>query len=79
MENKNNVSSTVKRSSSESSENTAETLGDTIVAVLDKLAGKKSDLKLTFQDLTFDAGAFKTKMSGSIVLESTFAKEVDAL
>ncbi len=53
----------------------AETMSDTIVTVLDRLAGKQSDVKLTFEDLTFDAGVFKTKMSGSIVLDIVMAKE----
>ncbi len=53
----------------------AQTIGDTIVDVLDRLAGKKSELKLTFEDLSFDTGVMKAKMSGSIVLETTVAKE----
>jgi hypothetical protein len=56
-------------------ESAAETLGETIVAVLDKLAGKKSDLKLSFEDLTLETNMFKTRINGSIVLETTFAKE----
>lgn len=56
-------------------ERAAETMGDTIIAVLDKLAGKKSDLKLSFEDLTLDAGVFKARMNGAVVLETTMAKE----
>ena len=37
-------------------EKAAETMGDTVIVVLDKLAGKKSDLKLSFEDLTLDVG-----------------------
>lgn len=55
--------------------NAAETMGDTIIAVLDKLAGKKSDLKLSFEDLTLDAGVFKARINGAVVLETTMAKE----
>jgi len=56
-------------------ESAAETLGDTIIAVLDRLAGKKSDLRLSFEDLTLDIGMLKTKINGTVVLESTLAKE----
>jgi hypothetical protein len=63
MENKNKV------------ETTAETIGDTIIAVIDKLAGKQSDLKLSFEDLTFDTGVFKARMNGAIVLDIVMAKE----
>lgn len=60
---------------SDSMANAAETMGDTIIAVLDKLAGKKSDLKLSFEDLTLDAGVFKARINGAVVLETTMAKE----
>jgi hypothetical protein len=56
-------------------ESAAETLGNTIIAVLDRLAGKKSDLKLSFEDLTFDTGMFKARINGAIILETTMAKE----
>ncbi len=62
---------------SESMQRTAETMGDTIIAVLDRLAGKKSDLKLSFEDLTLDTGVFKAKMNGAIVLDVTMAKEAE--
>jgi hypothetical protein len=50
-------------------------LGDTIIAVLDKLAGKQSDLKLSFEDLTLDAGVFKARVNGAVVLDIVMAKE----
>ena len=56
-------------------ESAAETLGDTIIAVLDRLAGKKSDLRLSFEDLTLDIGMLKTRINGAVVLETTMAKE----
>jgi hypothetical protein len=65
------------RKTQESMDRTAQTMGDTIVQVVDKLAGKKSQVKLSFQDLSLEAGAFKTKMTGAIVLESTVAKEIE--
>jgi len=61
--------------SSQSAETTAETISDTVIAVLDRLAGKKSDLKLSFEDLTFDTGVFKARVNGSVILETTMAKE----
>ena len=60
---------------SQAAERTAQTMGDTIVAVLDRLAGTKTDLRLSFEDLNFDAGVFKARMNGSVVLETTMAKE----
>jgi hypothetical protein len=49
--------------------------GDTIVKIIDKLAGKGSDIKLTFQDLTLDTGMMKATLNGSITLDVVFAKE----
>jgi hypothetical protein len=54
---------------------TAETVGDTIIAVLDKLAGKQSDLKLSFEDLTLDTGVMRARVNGAIVLDVVMAKE----
>ncbi len=53
----------------------AETMGDTIVQVLDKLAGTKSDLKLTFDDLRLDAMGMSARLNGAIVLDVMMAKE----
>jgi DNA repair ATPase RecN len=76
MENTNrNMQQTAKKAS-EAMERTAETMGDTIIAVLDRLAGKKSDLKLSFEELTFDTGVFKATMNGAIVLDVVMAAEV---
>lgn len=51
----------------------SEDFGETIVKVIDKLAGKGSDIKLTFQDLTLDMGMMKTTLNGSITLDVVFA------
>ena len=75
MENR-NMQQTAQKAS-ESMERTAETVGDTIIAVLDRLAGKKSDLKLSFEDLTLDTGFFKARMNGAIVLDVIMAKEAE--
>ncbi len=72
-----NMTKTAEKAS-ESMERAAETMGDTIIAVLDKLAGKKSDLKLSFEDLTLDTGVFKARMNGAVVLDVTMAKEANA-
>ena len=61
--------------SSESAQRTAQTLGDTIIAVLDRLAGKKSDLKLSFEQLTLDTGVMKATINGAIVLDVVMATE----
>ena len=60
---------------SETMERTAETMGDTIIAVLDRLAGKKSDLRLSFEQLTLDTGVMKATVNGSVVLDVTMAQD----
>lgn len=56
-------------------EKTARNMAETVLAVMDKLAGKESDLKLSFEDLTLDLGMFKAKLNGAIVLDIVYAKE----
>lgn len=53
----------------------AEDMGDTLLKLIDKLAGKGSDIKLSFQDLTLDMGMVKTKINGSIVLDILYVQE----
>jgi hypothetical protein len=50
-------------------------LGETIIKLIDKLAGKGSDIKLSFQDLTLEAGLLKAKLNGSIVLDVLYVSE----
>ena len=57
-------------------ETAAHSMADTMLAVMDKLAGKESDLKLTFEDLTLEMGMFKAKLNGSIVLDIVYSKDV---
>jgi len=52
-----------------------EDMGDTLIKLIDKLAGKGSDIKLSFQDLTLEAGMFKAKVNGSIVLDVLYVAE----
>jgi hypothetical protein len=74
MENKNqNISK-----ASDSMQRTAETLSDTVVAVIDKLAGTQSDLKLNFQELTLDTGVMKATVNGAIVLDIIMAKPAES-
>jgi hypothetical protein len=57
---------------------TAEILADTLVAVMDKLAGKQSDIKLSFEDLTLELPMMKVRVNGAVVLELVFATEAEA-
>ena len=50
-------------------------MGDTLLKLVDKLAGKGSDIKLSFEDLTLDMGMIKTKINGSIVLDILYVAE----
>ena len=49
--------------------------GDTLLKLVDKLAGKGADIKLSFQDLTMEMGMVKTKLNGSIVLDVVYVEE----
>ena len=40
-------------------------IGDTLIKLIDKLAGKSSDIKLSFQDLALDAGVVKATITKS--------------
>jgi hypothetical protein len=53
----------------------SEDMGDTLLKLIDKLAGKGSDIKLSFQDLTLDVGMAKAKVNGSIVLDILYVAE----
>jgi len=64
-----------KTKNEKSLEKAAHGMADTMIAVMDKLAGKESDIKLSFEDLTLDMGMFKAKINGSIVLDIVYAKD----
>ncbi len=49
--------------------------GETLVQLVDKLAGKGSDVKLSFQDLTLEIGMLKAKLNGSVVLDILYILE----
>jgi len=55
--------------------NTSEEMGDTLLKLIDKLAGKESDIKLSFDNLTLDLGMVKAKLNGSIVLDVLYVSE----
>ncbi len=57
------------------SKTTSEEMSDTLLKLVDKLAGKGSDIKLSFQDLTLDMGMVKAKINGSIVLDILYVSE----
>jgi hypothetical protein len=50
-------------------------MGDTLLKLVDKLAGRGSDIKLSFQDLTLEMGIVKAKINGSIVLDILYVQE----
>jgi hypothetical protein len=53
----------------------SEDMSDTLLKLIDKLAGKGSDIKLSFQDLTLDMGMVKAKINGSIILDILYVAE----
>jgi hypothetical protein len=53
----------------------SEEMSDTLLKLIDKLAGKGSDIKLSFQDLTLDMGMVKAKINGSVVLDILYVLE----
>ena len=42
----------------------SEDFGEIMLKMIDKLAGKESNLKLSFEDLTLDVGPAKAKLNG---------------
>ena len=46
-----------------------------MLKMIDKLAGKESNLKLSFEDLTLDVGPAKAKLNGSIILDVVYVDE----
>jgi len=56
-------------------EKTRTDFGELLIQLIDKLAGKKSDIKLSFEDLTLDTGMVKVKLNGSIVLDVLYVTE----
>jgi hypothetical protein len=57
-------------------ERAAQNMAETLLLLIDKLAGKGSDIKLSFEDLNLEIGILKAKLNGAIVLDVVYAKEV---
>ena len=53
----------------------AEDVGEILLKLIDKLAGKGSNLKLSFEDLTLDVGPAKAKLNGAVVLDVVYVEE----
>ena len=77
MENKKESMQKSIEKASHGLEKAAESICDTLIAVMDKLAGKKSDIKLSFEDLTIETGPMKAKINGSIVLDIVYASDAE--
>ena len=58
-------------------EKATESMASLVMLVMDKLAGKESDLKLSFDDLKFEVGMVKAKLNGSIVLNVVYSKDAE--
>lgn len=50
-------------------------MGETIALLVDKLAGKGSDLELSFKELTLEVGLMKAKLNGSLLLNIQYVSE----
>ena len=50
-------------------------LGETLAQLIDKLAGKGTNLQLTFKDLTLEWAGMKTKLNGSISFDILYVTE----
>ncbi|MFW6117426.1 MAG: hypothetical protein ACOC6G_02455 [Thermoproteota archaeon] len=55
--------------------NAVKDLGDTLTDLVDKLGGKGSDIKLSFQDLTLEIAGLKAKVNGSLILDILYVSE----
>jgi len=52
-----------------------EGFGKTLATLLEKLAGKESDLELNFKDLAVEVGGAKVKLAGTVVLNIRYVRE----
>ena len=50
-------------------------LGETLAQLIDKLAGKGTNLQLTFKDLTLEMAGMKTKLNGTVTLDILYVSE----
>jgi hypothetical protein len=60
-----------------SMEKTTENMASLVLSVMAILAGKESDVKLSFEDLTVEVGMLKAKLNGSILLSVIYSKNAE--
>lgn len=56
-------------------EATIKGLGETLAQLIDKLAGKGTNLQVTFKDLKLEWAGMKTTLNGAIVLDILYVSE----
>ena len=56
---------------------TIKDMGETIAQLIDKLAGRGTNLQLTFNNLTLEWAGLKTKLNGAIVLDILYAEKIE--
>jgi hypothetical protein len=85
MENTNKTAQEAAEKIPKMAQDTANSLGkafqnlaDNLAPVMDKLAGTQSNVRLSFDDLTFDTGTAKAKITGSINLEVSYSNQQQA-
>ena len=54
---------------------TVKGLGESIALLVEKLAGKGSNLELGFKDLTLEVAGLKAKINGSVVLNILYVSK----
>ena len=57
------------------SSETMKGLGETLAQLIDKLAGKGTNLQLIFKDLTLEWAGMKTKLNGTVILDILYVSE----
>jgi len=50
-------------------------MGETLAQLIDKLAGKGSDLELSFKDLRLEIAGLKATLNGSVTLDILYVSE----
>jgi len=54
---------------------TVKAIGESIALLIEKLAGKGSNLELGFKDLTLEVAGLKTKINGTVVLDILYVSK----
>ncbi len=60
---------------SQGAQEAGENMADTVIAIIDKLAGRQSGFTMRFDNLTIDTGRMKTVLNGSITIDIVYPKE----